>query len=111
MFLLGVNQIGLNFNIVLAGALRGAGDTRNVMIITVSRLWLIFVPLAYVFTIRMGGGIPGLWYSELISFAVFGTILLVRFRNRKWMESGEHDSSPEKDPEKDPERGPVKLAG
>ncbi len=85
MIFLGLNQMGLNMNIVLGGALRGAGDTRAVMVNTVSRLWLIFVPLSYLFVIYMNTGIPGIWYAEMISFAVFGTILYLRFHNRKWL--------------------------
>ncbi len=104
MILLAVNQVGLNFNIVLAGALRGAGDTRSVMIITVSRLWLIFVPLGYLFVLPMGRGIPGLWYAEIISFVLFGTVLYIRFRNRKWMKLTGRNNSPEKDPERSSER-------
>ena len=86
MIFLGLNQIGLNFNIVMGGALRGAGDTRTVMVNTVCRLWLIFIPLAYLFVIRMGSGIPGVWYAEMISFAIFGTILFIRFKSRKWID-------------------------
>lgn len=111
MILLALNQIGLNFNIVMAGALRGAGDTRSVMIITVSRLWLIFVPLAYIFVIRMASGIPGLWYGEIISFAIFGTILFIRFRNKKWMHTEDRNDFPGKDPEKEKKGAPERLAG
>jgi len=99
MVLLGLNQIGLNFNIILAGALRGAGDTQKVMVITVSRLWLIFVPLSYLFIVRLQSGIPGIWYAEMISFAVFGTLLLLRFRGKKWMNQKTGIDSPERDPE------------
>lgn len=101
MIFLGLNQIGLNLNIVLGGALRGAGDTRTVMINTISRLWLIFIPLSYLFVIYMDKGVVGVWYAEIISFAVFGTFLIIRFRNRKWINLSFSVGEPDKD--KDPE--------
>lgn len=84
MLFLGLNQIGLNGNIVLGGALRGAGDTRPVMINTVLRLWLIFIPLSWLFVIRSGWGIKGVWVGEMASFALFGSLLFLRFRSRRW---------------------------
>jgi putative MATE family efflux protein len=84
MLFLGLNQIGLTFNIIMGGVLRGAGDTRTVMVNTVLRLWLIFIPLAYVFVINMNTGLAGVWYAEMASFAVFATLLLLRFFGRKW---------------------------
>ncbi len=47
MLFMGINQIGLNFMIVISGALRGAGDTKTVMINTMLRLWVVFIPLSY----------------------------------------------------------------
>jgi MATE family, multidrug efflux pump len=84
MLFMGINQIGLNFNIIISGALRGAGDTRTVMINTVSRLWLLFVPLSYFFIIKLNTGLVGIWFAEMTSFAIFGFQLLIRFRSKKW---------------------------
>lgn len=84
MFIIGLNQLGLNFHIVMSGALRGAGDTKAVLIINSLRLWVVFVPLTYLFVLPLGLGIAGIWYAEIISFAIFGTQLFVRFRSRKW---------------------------
>ncbi|MCP4163284.1 MAG: MATE family efflux transporter [Deltaproteobacteria bacterium] len=84
MLFIGINQIGLNYNIIICGALRGAGDTKTVMINTVLRLWLIFVPFTYLFVIVLNKGLAGIWYAELLSFAVFGTQLFFRFKGRKW---------------------------
>ena len=84
MLVLGLNQIGLTFAIIMGGVLRGAGDTRTVMINTTLRLWLIFIPLSYLFVIHMNRGLAGVWFAEIASFAVFGSLLLVRFFGRKW---------------------------
>lgn len=86
MFALGINQPLLNFMIVMSGALRGAGDTRNVMLITTMRLWLIFfIPFSYVFIILMEQGLVGVWYAEIASFIVFSAVIFLRFHNKKWV--------------------------
>ncbi|WP_432667226.1 MATE family efflux transporter [Wukongibacter baidiensis] len=84
MYFMGINQPFLNFMIVMSGALRGAGDTRSVMVITALRLWVLFVPLSYLFIITLKQGVIGLWYGEIISFMVFCVIIFMRFRSKKW---------------------------
>jgi len=84
MFALAINQPMLNFMIVMSGSLRGAGDTRNVMIITLLRVWLIFVPVSYVFVILLNQGVIGIWYGEIISFIIFSIVIFLRFHRKKW---------------------------
>lgn len=84
MYFIGINQPFLNFMIVMSGALRGAGDTISVMVITSLRLWVVFVPLSYLFIITLRQGVVGLWYGEIISFVVFCVVIFMRFRSRKW---------------------------
>ena len=83
---LAINQPGLNFMIVISGALRGAGDTTKVMVYTILRLWLFFVPLSYVFILYFGNGVAGLWHSEIISILLFASALFYRFKGKKWAE-------------------------
>lgn len=82
----GFNQPPLNFMIILSGALRGAGDTRAVMIISALRLWIMFVPLSYVFIILLRAGVAGMWFAEITSFSVFCYITFKRFHSKKWAE-------------------------
>ncbi len=70
----GINQAPLAFLIILCGALRGSGDTKGVMVITAMRLWLMFIPLSYYFTIILAKGVAGTWYAELICFITFSII-------------------------------------
>jgi len=86
MILMAVNQPLLNFMIGISGGLRGAGDTKNVMMITIMRLWLVFVPLSYATIIWMEFGVAGLWIAEIISFAIFNAVIMKRFRSKKWTE-------------------------
>ncbi len=82
----GINQAPLAFLIILCGALRGTGDTRGVMIITAIRLWLMFIPLSYYFTIVLAKGIVGTWYAEFICFIIFSIVAGRRFYKMKWAE-------------------------
>ncbi len=85
MLFMGINQMGLNYVIIISGALRGAGDTKTVMINTILRLWVVFVPFSYLFIYKLNLGLSGLWYAEILSFIIFATMLFTRFRSRKWI--------------------------
>ncbi len=82
----GFNQAPLAFMIIMAGALRGTGDTKGVMIITAMRLWLVFVPLTYLFTIYLNQGVAGVWYAEITSFVIFSIVIYKRFYAMEWTE-------------------------
>lgn len=82
----GFNQAPLAFMIIMAGALRGTGDTKGVMIITAMRLWLVFVPLTYLFTIYLNQGVTGVWYAEITSFVIFSIVIFKRFYAMEWTE-------------------------
>jgi len=79
-----LNQPGLNFMIVMGGALRGAGDTRRLMYYTIARLWILFIPLAYIFIINFDAGVTGVWYAEIISILFFAFVIFLRFKSKKW---------------------------
>jgi len=80
----GINQAPLAFMIIMGGALRGSGDTKGVMMITAMRLWLVFVPLTYLFTILLNQGVVGVWYAEITSFSIFSLVILKRFKEMEW---------------------------
>lgn len=86
MLFMAINQPGLNFVIVMGGALRGAGDTFKLMIYTVMRLWLLFVPLCYWFILPMGQGVAGIWQAEILSIWATAMLIFKRFHGRKWAE-------------------------
>lgn len=84
MYLIGLNQAPLAFWIVMGGALRGTGDTKGVMVLSSMRLWLLFIPLCYIFILATGFGVPGMWIAELSSFVVFNVIMFRRFKRMEW---------------------------
>lgn len=84
MVYMALNQPGLNYMIVMGGALRGAGDTYKVMIYTMVRLWGLFVPLSYLFILLLDQGVAGLWQAEIISILTTALIIYRRFHSKKW---------------------------
>ncbi|MGV8146700.1 MAG: MATE family efflux transporter [Alkaliphilus sp.] len=84
LVILAINQPLLNYMIVMSGALRGAGDTKSVMVITALRIWTLFVPITYVLIHFYGQGIISVWIAEIISFVVFCIIIHLRFASKKW---------------------------
>jgi len=82
--LVAFNQIFLAFVVIMTGSLRGAGDTKGAMYITVMRLWLVFIPLSYIFVVKNNFGVAGVWMAETTSFLIFSIIVFKRFINMKW---------------------------
>ncbi len=79
-----INQLFLTAYIVLSGALRGAGDTNAIMRLTSMRLWLVFVPMAFVLIRFFNMGVEAIWYAEITSFVIFLSFLFIRFHSRHW---------------------------
>ena len=79
-----INQLFLTAYIVLSGALRGAGDTNAIMRLTSMRVWLVFVPMAFVLIRFFNMGVEAIWYAEITSFVIFLSFLFIRFHSRHW---------------------------
>lgn len=84
MIFMAFNQPGLNYMIVMGGALRGAGDTYKLMIYTMVRLWGLFVPLSYLFILTLNQGVAGLWQAEIVSILATALIIFKRFHSKEW---------------------------
>ena len=69
---------------ILAGALRGAGDTRWPMYVTVFSVWVFRMPLVYLCVQVWGLGIVSVWIITAVDFFVRSLILWRRFQTGKW---------------------------
>lgn len=69
---------------VLAGSLRGAGDTRFPMVVTSASAWFIRVPFGYLFGIVLGMGLPGMYVSAVLDGAFRAAMAYLRYRTGKW---------------------------
>jgi len=82
--IVGLAQPGLALTMVTAGALRGAGDTRWTLAITMFGIWLVRVPVAYFLVITLGWGLTGAWIAMSVDLWVRGLSMLARFRSGGW---------------------------
>ncbi|MCL4540825.1 MAG: MATE family efflux transporter [Chloroflexi bacterium] len=69
---------------VMAGSLRGAGDTRFPMYATGLSVWLVRLPFGYLFGIPLGLGLPGVYISNVMDAGVRALANYLRFRAGKW---------------------------
>lgn len=69
---------------ILAGALRGAGDTFWPLVSTFTGVLVIRVVLAYVFVSIMGYGLVGAWIAVFVDQLVRWVFVYFRFKTGKW---------------------------
>lgn len=69
---------------VVAGALRGGGDTRFPMWAAVVGGWLFMIPAAWLLGVHMGWGPRAVWLVQALNYAFFAVLLTWRFRAGRW---------------------------
>ena len=79
-------QIFDAIQMVSNGALRGAGDTKVPMMITIGGAWFLFIPLAYLFGSVLGGGVVWAWAGGTIYAVFLGVTLFLRLQRDRWRE-------------------------
>ncbi len=70
---------------ILAGALNGAGDTRSIMKITGVSIWLVRLPLSFLFAFTLKFGAPGVWWAMNLSLLVQSALISLRYFKGKWL--------------------------
>jgi MATE family multidrug resistance protein len=75
LFLAAVFQLFDGIQVVITGTLRGLGDTRTAMIVTLVAHWLVGLPVGYVLCFAMGFGVRGLWVGLTVGLILAGVIL------------------------------------
>lgn len=84
LFIFAFAMPGIAISLTLGGALRGAGDTRAVLLIMAGTTWLVRLIPAYIFAITLGLGVPGAWLAAILDINVRATLMYLRFRRGKW---------------------------
>lgn len=79
-----LEQPTLALNYVMGGALRGAGDTKWPMYVTTVGIWLVRLPLVYLFITVWKYPITVAWWITATDFLVRSGILWWRFETGKW---------------------------
>jgi len=72
------------YSFIHGGALRGAGDTRTTMLITMSTVWGLRIAATFLLGTLLGLGLIGAWIAVGIDFAARGLLFSARFRSGKW---------------------------
>jgi putative MATE family efflux protein len=71
-------------SLILGGGLQGAGDTRGTMRLVIFSMWLIRLPLAFLFALVLGYGAVGAWAAMITSMTIQGTLMARRFHQGRW---------------------------
>lgn len=84
MIILAINQPIQASQLILSGALRGAGDTKTVAVATLIGMLLIR-PISSIIAVKyLGLGLLGAWSAVIIDQVVRSIITYVRFAGEKW---------------------------
>jgi putative MATE family efflux protein len=84
LFIFALAMPGIAISLSLGGALRGAGDTRAVLLIMAGTTWLVRLVPAYLLAITFGLGVPGAWIAAVLDISVRAVLMYLRFRTGKW---------------------------
>jgi len=82
--MLALFQIPLVAGIVYVGGLRGAGDTKVPMWITLFTTIFVRLPVAYVCGVVLNGGLYGAWIGMCADMLLRGILVAVRFWRGGW---------------------------
>lgn len=79
-----VSQPALAVQMVYSGGLRGAGDTRGILWITLAGFVVVRLGLTYILAIVLEYGLIGAWIAMGIDLYFRATLMLLRFRKGQW---------------------------
>jgi len=84
IWILGIAQPLMAIEFVIAGALRGAGDTRFPLFAIFTGLFVFRVFPAMLIVLYWEGSIQLVWSVLLLDYLIKGIMLAERFRRGKW---------------------------
>ncbi|MEK6743889.1 MAG: MATE family efflux transporter [Nitrospirota bacterium] len=77
-------QVPLAITMVLAGSLRGAGDTGFIMFATMAGMWLIRIPVTALLATVFHAPIQAVWSVMIVDWLVRMGLLNWRYRKERW---------------------------
>jgi Na+-driven multidrug efflux pump len=81
----GAAQVFYAAGIVLAHALQAAGATVYVMLVEVLTHWIVFLPVCYLFSVTLGGGLMGAWLALPIYIVSYTVLIYLKYRKDSWL--------------------------
>ena len=85
--MLALFQIFLTTSIIYVGALRGAGDTRYPLLITIICVGCVRLPLGYLCGIVLNGGLIGAWVGMCGDMTLRAILATIRFSRGGWVKT------------------------
>jgi len=82
--LVALTQPAQSSQFILAGALRGAGDTRATAVITFLTVMLVRPSFAMLAVNVLGLGLAGAWYALVADQLLRSGLVLLRYRSGRW---------------------------
>lgn len=80
-----ISEPFMAWGVILSGGLNGAGDTKSVMIRVALSVWLIRIPLCYIFGVLLGFGAVAVWWSMNASLFVQAILISRRYFMKRWL--------------------------
>jgi Na+-driven multidrug efflux pump len=73
------------WGLILGGGLNGAGDTKSVLMRVALSVWLVRIPLSYIFVVLFGLGPVSVWWSMNLSQFLQAFLISKRYLKRGWL--------------------------
>ncbi len=77
-------QPSIAVQMVLSGGLRGAGDTRTPMWVTLFGTVFLRLAVVYLFVVVLQWGLPGVWWGTAVDWAGRALLIWAFFRRGRW---------------------------
>ncbi|KXG74488.1 Multidrug resistance protein MdtK [Fervidicola ferrireducens] len=77
-------QIPECIGMVIPGALRGAGDTKVAVYITILGMWIVRIGFTWYFLKALNMGLVGAWIAMFLDWAVRSALYIIRFKGGQW---------------------------
>ena len=81
-----VAQLPLALTMVVGGSLRGAGDTRYILTVTLAGMWAVRLPLAFAAAYWWKLGLAYVWCAMAADWFMRMSLLLIRYQSERWRE-------------------------
>jgi len=79
-----LEQPFMALQMIYGGALRGAGDTRSPMIVSLVGVIFFRITAVYLFAIVLGWGLAGVWIGTAVDWAGRSAVMYLLYRRGKW---------------------------
>lgn len=84
MFIGIILEIGRSTNLVIINSMRAAGDIKFPTYLGMASMWGISVLFSYIFGIKLGLGLVGIWIAMAMDECIRGIIVFIRWKKGNW---------------------------